>query len=346
MGIVRVFRVPLVKLPADMKLSAEERTRYEMATLRNESWIDGLKKQGHPVEWYPVPYLVEVGTDLGQAHLGMLTLACIEPHAAEAKAIYNALEETFKYSHIKGNITGVWSGEPAAIITKYATQVRKLILKAQEGEPQRIVGGAGMVRKFIDSLTPFGHKQPAVRIPFPRRKGPPHDFQTSRREQQYRERWQHLYESVVEKGYNVGQYHFTLRPETAPLVNYAMRLTKSLAILDKDRDEVITVCGRLDSVWQMLCGHVPVDLTVTEWEVPCVESELEGPDYLNEILSPKAGKVWMGSEPSGFDRNARRPQRNLPVLTIELPDGKEPMGIRHEIALHLEQIGFAVKFKN
>jgi len=346
MAIVEVVRVPLVKLPADMALSAEARVRYNDVFLRNQEMAKELKEKGHPLQWYPVPYIPVMGTDVGQAHLALLTLNCVEPFSDEAKVLYRALEQTYAHAEIEGNTTEVWLGEPSAIIKKYAVSVRMRLLESQDDGYKRVLSTPGHVRRFINTWVSPSDNRPVIRIPYPRRKGPPYDHLTSRREQQYRERWQYLYQMVRVNGYNAEQYNIDLRADTAPLVNYAMRLTKSLAILDKDRDEVITVCGRLDSVWQMLSNQIPVDLTVTEWEVPCVEPEPEGPDYLNEILSPNVGKAWMGREPSGFDRNTRRPQRNLPVLTIELPDGKEPTGIRHEIALHLEQIGFAVKFKN
>lgn len=63
-------------------------------------------------------------------------------------------------------------------------------------------------------------------------------------------------------------------------------------------------------------------------------------------MSSTVPRPWQPGQLAGFNRKVRRPQRNLPVLTIELPNSQVPAGVRENIAEHLDKIGYAVRFKN
>lgn len=198
MSVKKVIHVPIVNIVNTPDTLHKDGARNVMLTKQHFERVERLKAEGHPVEGYTVHYVPVAGSDMGFALTATLTLLCLKPNDAEALILYKALEESFKYAAIRGNTTSIWSGEAAAILNKYATQVSGTIMK---------------------SLT-------------------------------------------------------------------------------------------------------------------------------DERMVDKIAKPWMVREPSGFDRKQRRPQSNLPVLTIELPIGEESTGARHHIALHLEQIGYAVKFKN
>lgn len=198
MSVKKVIHVPIVNIVNTPDTLHKDGARNVMLTKQHFERVERLKAEGHPVEGYTVHYVPVAGSDMGFALTATLTLLCLKPNDAEAVILYKALEETFKYAAIRGNTTSIWSGQAAAILNKYATQVSGTIMK---------------------SLT-------------------------------------------------------------------------------------------------------------------------------DERMVDKIAKPWMVREPSGFDRNQRRPQSNLPVLTIELPINEESTGARHHIALHLEQIGYAVKFKN
>jgi hypothetical protein len=66
-----------------------------------------------------------------------------------------------------------------------------------------------------------------------------------------------------------------------------------------------------------------------------------------EAISPTTNQ-WMGRSPRGIDRTHVRPQRNLPVLRIELPEpaDKAPTGTKENIIEAMREIGFSVVFKN
>lgn len=198
MRVKKVIHVPIVNIVNTPDTLHKDGARNVMLTKQHFERVERLKAEGHPVEGYTVHYVPVAGSDMGFALTATLTLLCLKPNDAEALILYKALEESFKYAAIRGNTTSIWSGQAAAILNKYATQVSGTIMK---------------------SLT-------------------------------------------------------------------------------------------------------------------------------DERVVDKIAKPWMVREPSGFDRKQRRPQSNLPVLTIELPIGEESTGARHHIALHLEQIGYAVKFKN
>lgn len=198
MRVKKVIHVPIVNIVNTPDTRHNDGARNVMLTKQHFERVERLKAEGHPVEGYTVDYVPVAGSDMGFALTATLTLLCLKPNDAEAVILYKALEETFKYAVIRGNTTSIWSGQAAAILNKYATQVSGTIMK---------------------SLT-------------------------------------------------------------------------------------------------------------------------------DERMVDKIAKPWMVREPSGFDRKQRRPQSNLPVLTIELPINEESTGARHHIALHLEQIGYAVKFKN
>lgn len=198
MSVKKVIHVPIVNIVNTPDTLHKDGARNVMLTKQHFERVERLKAEGHPVEGYTVHYVPVAGSDMGFALTATLTLLCLKPNDAEALILYKALEESFKYAAIRGNTTSIWSGQAAAILNKYATQVSGTIMK---------------------SLT-------------------------------------------------------------------------------------------------------------------------------DERMVDKIAKPWMVREPSGFDRKQRRPQSNLPVLTIELPIGEESTGARHHIALHLEQIGYAVKFKN
>lgn len=198
MSVKKVIHVPIVNIVNTPDTLHKDGERNVMLTKQHFERVERLKAEGHPVEGYTVHYVPVAGSDMGFALTATLTLLCLKPNDAEALILYKALEESFKYAAIRGNTTSIWSGQAAAILNKYATQVSGTIMK---------------------SLT-------------------------------------------------------------------------------------------------------------------------------DERMVDKIAKPWMVREPSGFDRKQRRPQSNLPVLTIELPIGEESTGARHHIALHLEQIGYAVKFKN
>jgi hypothetical protein len=198
MRVKKVIHVPIVNIVNTPDTLHKDGERNVMLTKQHFERVERLKAEGHPVEGYTVHYVPVAGSDMGFALTATLTLLCLKPNDAEALILYKALEETFKYAAIRGNTTSIWTGQAAAILNKYATQVSGTIMK---------------------SLT-------------------------------------------------------------------------------------------------------------------------------DERMVDKIAKPWMVREPSGFDRKQRRPQSNLPVLTIELPIGEESTGARHHIALHLEQIGYAVKFKN
>ncbi|AXF51280.1 hypothetical protein WELLINGTON_151 [Erwinia phage Wellington] len=198
MRVKKVIHVPIVNIVNTPDTLHKDGERNVMLTKQHFERVERLKAEGHPVEGYTVHYVPVAGSDMGFALTATLTLLCLKPNDAEALILYKALEESFKYAAIRGNTTSIWTGQAAAILNKYATQVSGTIMK---------------------SLT-------------------------------------------------------------------------------------------------------------------------------DERMVDKIAKPWMVREPSGFDRKQRRPQSNLPVLTIELPIGEESTGARHHIALHLEQIGYAVKFKN
>lgn len=198
MSVKKVIHVPIVNIVNTPDTLHKDGARNVMLTKQHFERVERLKAEGHPVEGYTVHYVPVAGSDMGFALTATLTLLCLKPNDAEALILYKALEESFKYAAIRGNTTSIWSGQAAAILNKYATQVSGTIMK---------------------SLT-------------------------------------------------------------------------------------------------------------------------------DERMVDKIAKPWMVREPSGFDRKQRRPQSNLPVLTIELPIGEESTGARHHIALHFEQIGYAVKFKN
>lgn len=198
MGIEKVIRVPIINIVNTPDTLHQDGARNVLVTKRHFEIVERLKAEGHPVQCYTLRSVPVAGTDMAFALTATMTLLCLKPKDAEALILYKALEETFKYAEIPGNTTSTWSGEAAAILNKYSTQV------------------SGITMKML----------------------------------------------------------------------------------------------------------------------------------VDERMVDKIAKPWMVREPSGFDRNQRRPQSNLPVLTIDLPTGEESAGVRHQIALHLEQIGYAVKFKN
>ncbi|QXO09579.1 hypothetical protein pEaSNUABM11_00155 [Erwinia phage pEa_SNUABM_11] len=215
MGIVRVVRVPVIQLRSCDLKTEEERTRYGEVSNRGEKLVEELKKEGHPVEWYPLPYLPSIRSNMAQALTATSTLAVLQPNSEEAVVLYRALERTFKEfgDKTKEEDETTWL-DGLAIISKHRVEV---------------------TRRFLQE-----HGDPVANKPGWYRHNP--------------------IQSIKEK-----------------------------------------------------------EVTVQPWE-------------------PGVRK--------GFDRSVRRPQSHFPVLTIELPNGKPPAGVREDIAEHLRLIGYAVKFKN
>ncbi|ANZ49503.1 hypothetical protein KWAN_151 [Erwinia phage vB_EamM_Kwan] len=137
MSVKKVIHVPIVNNVNTPDTRHKDGARNVLVTKRHFEIVERLKAEGHPVVAYAVDYVPVAGSDMGFALTATLTLLCLKPNDAEAVILYKALEESFKYAkyaeHLS-NTSSIWSGEAAAILNKYATQVSGTIMKSLTDE--------------------------------------------------------------------------------------------------------------------------------------------------------------------------------------------------------------------
>lgn len=134
------------------------------------------------------------------------------------------------------------------------------------------------------------------------------------------------------------------KPYLAPDMLFAVRAAHTLEALEANSADAKLLYEALETAYLQWIGKLGYDVqSFTKIHIDLFEK------YRHQAFDKALGvppSDWMSRKVPGFNRMRRRPQRNLPVLTIELPNEKMVAGVRETIAEHLDRIGFAVKFKN